>query len=91
MVFQFLWKNSLWPSIVVGKDFLFRDNVRVKMLMVSEKGLEGNHRVITEISIISVVLHLRGEDFTIVDDVSYVLRIDIFGLMSFPNHFFPEV
>ena len=38
-----------------------------------------------------VVLHLLGEDVTGVYDSSYVLHIDIFGLMAFTNHGFPKV
>ena len=60
-------------------------------MMVSEKGLEGNHHGITEIALMSVVLNLLGEDFTWVDDSRYVLHIENFGLMEFTNHVLPEV
>ena len=55
--------------------------------MVSEKGLQVNNHGMTEIEIMSVVLHLLGEDVTRVDDARYVLQIDIFGMMAFTDHF----
>ena len=39
----------------------------------------------------SVFLNLFGEDVNGFDDTSYVLHIDIFGLMAFTNYVLPEV
>ena len=59
--------------------------------MVYEKFLEGNQHGITEIEIMSVFIHLLGEYFTGVDDARYVLHLDIFGMMEFPNHVSSEI
>ena len=60
-------------------------------MILYEKVLEGNHNGIIDITIMSVFLNLFGEDVNGFDDTSYVLHIDIFGLMAFTNYVLPEV
>ena len=59
--------------------------------MVSEKGLEENHHGITDIAIMSVIIHLLGEDFTGVEDARYVKHIDIIEPMAFTKQFPPDI
>ena len=79
-----------WPNIIVGKDFICSNNLMGNVVVVSKKGLKGNHHVIADIVIMCVILNLLGEDFTGVYDARYVLQIDIFGLVGFTNQFLLE-
>ena len=66
------------PNRIVGRDFICRDNVRGRIVMVYEKGFEGNHHGIAEIVITSVVLNNLGEYFNGFDDTRYVLHLECF-------------